>query len=366
MGILDWFRNRPAQFDTDRLSSELIRSATEKAITLTNPRLNVLPACHARLAPAVATAIGFVQAMVEALPSARPVSSALWSSDRVLRAFFAAPGDIPAALGRSGNLKTLFDKFPELDEACVTLGMAIREQQILGTVLHGAIVRRDVVQTSVSFSDHRTHACGRDESELRRLVGVQAFEYLLAQALSEIGEDRVERQELEGNRALIRARLRLLRDQGPGLGSMFAAAREAASEQGELEAKLLDNERQLEAIGDSGSALEMELIKYVILNGSQKMKAISEAFHIKLSTLTSIIDKAEKQRILKRVNSKEDRRVVFLDTTKKGQNIFEEYSKFLRETAVTMQEYFDEDSFNYFVEGLESFTRYSLEESEAL
>ncbi|MEZ4851418.1 MAG: MarR family transcriptional regulator [Bacteroidia bacterium] len=114
------------------------------------------------------------------------------------------------------------------------------------------------------------------------------------------------------------------------------------------------------------SALEMELIKYVILNGAQKMKAISEAFHIKLSTLTSIIDKAEKQRILKRVNSKEDRRVVFLDTTKKGQSIFEEYSKFLRETAVTMQEYFDEDSFNYFVEGLESFTRYSLEESEAL
>ncbi|MBE2259227.1 MAG: hypothetical protein H6942_15005 [Candidatus Accumulibacter sp.] len=295
MGILDWFRNRPAQFDTDRLSSELIRSATEKAITLTNPRLNVLPACHARLAPAVATAIGFVQAMVEALPSARPVSSALWSSDRVLRAFFAAPGDIPAALGRSGNLKTLFDKFPELDEACVTLGMAIREQQILGTVLHGAIVRRDVVQTSVSFSDHRTHACGRDESELRRLVGVQAFEYLLAQALSEIGEDRVERQELEGNRALIRARLRLLRDQGPGLGSMFAAAREAASEQGELEAKLLDNERQLEAIGDSGSALEMELACLIeVLENPGRYLRVAQK-RLRLNTMNVLIDETSSE-----------------------------------------------------------------------
>jgi DNA-binding MarR family transcriptional regulator len=47
------------------------------------------------------------------------------------------------------------------------------------------------------------------------------------------------------------------------------------------------------------------------------MKAISEAFHIKLSTLTSIIDKAEGNRIVRRVNSKKDRRVVFLETTKK-------------------------------------------------
>ena len=110
------------------------------------------------------------------------------------------------------------------------------------------------------------------------------------------------------------------------------------------------------------SALEMELIKFVIQNGPQKMKAISEAFHIKLSTLTSVIDKAEKQRILKRVNSKDDRRVVFLDTTKKGKTVFEEYGKFLKDTAASMQDYFDESTFNYFVDGLESFTQLAMNE----
>ena len=35
MGILDWFKNRPAQFDPDRVSDEMIGAATEKAITLT-------------------------------------------------------------------------------------------------------------------------------------------------------------------------------------------------------------------------------------------------------------------------------------------------------------------------------------------
>ena len=43
MGILDWFMNRPAQFDSDQVSEAMLKQATEKAITLTNPRLNVLP-----------------------------------------------------------------------------------------------------------------------------------------------------------------------------------------------------------------------------------------------------------------------------------------------------------------------------------
>ena len=37
MGILDWFKNRPGQFDPDRVSAEMVRGAVEKAMTLTNP-----------------------------------------------------------------------------------------------------------------------------------------------------------------------------------------------------------------------------------------------------------------------------------------------------------------------------------------
>lgn len=290
MGILDWFMNRPAQFDTDRVSEVMIRGATAKAIALTNPRLSVLPSCHARLAPAVDTTIRYLRALVDGLPAAKAVASTGWSSDRALRAFFVSPSDIPNALGRSDNLRTLFDKYPLLDEACVMLGMALNERRGFGIALQGEIVRRDVVQTRVAFSDHRAHICAQDESELRRLVGVQAFEYLLAQALSEIGEDRVERQELEGNRALIRARLRLLRRQGPGLGSMFGAAPGDASEQAELQDKLLENERQLEVIGDSQAALEMELacLKEVLQQPGRYLRVQQK--RLRLNTMNVLLE----------------------------------------------------------------------------
>lgn len=295
MGILDWFKNRPAQFDPDGVSEEMVRAAVDKAITLTNPRLAVLPSCQRRLTPAVETTIEFLRTLVQALPSVHTLSSAIWSADPALRAFFVAPTDIPVVLGRSDNLRTLFNKFPELDEACLILGMAFNEQRTFGMALQGEMVQRDVVQTSVSFSDHRAHLCGRDESRLRRVVGVQVFEYLLAQALAEIGEERVERQELEGNRALIRARLRLLQQQGPGLGSMFSSPPAARGEQARLEAELLDNERQLQAIGGGETALEAELecLQTVLENPGRYLRV--EQKQLRLTTMNVVTEKTSSE-----------------------------------------------------------------------
>ncbi len=109
------------------------------------------------------------------------------------------------------------------------------------------------------------------------------------------------------------------------------------------------------------SALEMQLIQYVIRNGPQKMKDVSEHFHIKLSTFTSIIDKAEKRKILKRVNSKEDRRVVFLDVTAKGRNTHGKYSAVLQELVKKVETSLKKKAFGQFVDGLETFNRVSLE-----
>ncbi len=109
------------------------------------------------------------------------------------------------------------------------------------------------------------------------------------------------------------------------------------------------------------SGLEMELIQYVQAQGPQKMKAVSEHFRIKLSTLTSIIDKAEENKILRRVNSKEDRRVVFLDITAKGEKLYEEYGGFLREAARRIMGEFTDDSYSQFHKGLEAFASIRLD-----
>src|ERR1035437_4587409 len=259
MGILDWFKNRLSHFDPHQLSDEMTLRAIDKAVTLTNPSLKFVRSYQERLAPAVGVSVRYIRDVVLSLPPAIPVSVASWSTEPALRAFFVSASDIPSALARSQNLHTLFEKFPDLDEAYFMVVMAYNEQRVLGMSLRGDVVQRDVVQTVVGFSDHQARICGQEDVEIRRLLGTQAFEYLVAQALSEIGEDRSERRELADNRELIRARLRLLQQQGPGLGSVFAMAPANSGELLKLEAQLLDNERQMESLGSPQFALDAEL-----------------------------------------------------------------------------------------------------------
>jgi len=290
MGILDWFRNQAGHFDTDGVSDEMVQWAVDKAITLTNPRLKLLPNCHKRLAPSVETTIRFLQGLVNLLPAIRRMSAEAWSGDPALRAFFVSPSDMKGLLARADSLRALFEKFPELDEAYLVLGMAFAEQRVFGLGLQGDMIQRDVAQVTVNFSDHKTRLCGPNEPDLRRVIGVEIFEYLISRALSEIGAERSERQELQANRSLIRARLRLLQQHGPGLGSMLGEAPAEVSQQARLEAELLDNERQLETVGGGESVLEgeIETLKGV-LDNPQDYLAI-EPRHLRVSSMNVVLD----------------------------------------------------------------------------
>lgn len=292
MGIIDWFKNRPEQFDSDRSSSQMTQWAIDKAVTLTNPRLKLVHSYQERLAPAVETSVNYLRQTLQTLPTAIDISVANWSADPVLRAFFVAATDIPGALARSSNLHTLFDKFPQLEEAYFILGMRYNEQRVLGVSLQGDVVQREVAQTVVGFADPQARICGQHDAEVRRLLGTQGYEYLIAQALSQIGDDRSERRELEDNRALIRARLRLLQQQGPGLGSVFGAAPASTSEQLKLEAQLLENERQLETIGSVQSALdaELEILREVLTHPQRYLCVEKKA--LRLSTMNVVVDQA--------------------------------------------------------------------------
>ena len=97
--------------------------------------------------------------------------------------------------------------------------------------------------------------------------------------------------------------------------------------------------------------------QFVALNGRKKMKDIGEAFNIKLSTLTSIVDKIERQKFVRRINSKEDRRAVYLDLTPKGKRLYEKYSHYIHVMALLMKRTISRENFGPFVEELQKITQ---------
>lgn len=290
MGILDWFINRPAQFDPDKTSDELIQRAIDKAILLANPRFKLIRDCRTRLQPAVCKTIDYLRAAILALPESIAVSPANWVDTPSLRAFFVSNQDIQTTVGRSKNLHTLFAKYPDAEKLYFVLGMACEEQKVFGLAMRGDVVQREVAQTVLVFSDHQARICGLDEREVRRLVGVQAFEYLIAEVLAQSGAERTERRELEETRSLLRARLRLLEQQGPGLGSLFTPVTSAASEKTRLEAELIENERQLEECVPAKELLEAEFEILCSVLSAPMDYLVFDARQSRIDTLNVVID----------------------------------------------------------------------------
>lgn len=105
------------------------------------------------------------------------------------------------------------------------------------------------------------------------------------------------------------------------------------------------------------SSLDMEIIQLIVLQGPKKMKEIGDHFQIKLSTLTSIIDKIENQKLVKRVNSRDDRRVVYLETTRKGKNLYDQYHMYLSEMAREMRGEMNDSEFEGFLLGLQKMAK---------
>ena len=101
------------------------------------------------------------------------------------------------------------------------------------------------------------------------------------------------------------------------------------------------------------SALEMEIIQLVDLEGPKRMKDIGGYFDVKLSTLTSVVDKIEKQGLVKRVNSQEDRRVVLLQVSRKGKKLHDQYQRYLHVIALLTHRNMNPNEFSGFLEGLE-------------
>ncbi len=289
MGILNWFMDRPRHFEAERLSDEMLEKAIDKAVVLTNPRLKLLPDYRHRLAAPVRRTVDYLRERMLSLSSAIAVSSANWSAEPVLRAFFANAQDIPRALAASGSLRTLFAKYPSLDEAHFVLGMIYQERHVEGMGLSGEQARPDISRKIISFSTPWIRICGQNEVEVKHLLGGQSFEYLVAQSLIGIGELRTGRQELEDHRSLIRARLRILQQQGPGLGSVFAAAPGRSVEQYRLEAELLENERRLEAQGNSREILEAELECLCQVFASPQRYLSFEDRRMRLSSLNEVL-----------------------------------------------------------------------------
>lgn len=258
MGLLSWLWRDPEALGEAEISPALVAEATDLVVRLTNPRLTLVSRYRQRLGPAIETSIRFLRSQIPLLPASREATRAAWSSDPAIHAYFATADDVPKICSRSNELREFFDKNPEVQDVNAVLGMQMTQQRVMGLALEGEVLRRDVPQTTVSFSDHRIRIFGTSEQALRREVGVRIFEQLALIALARISGIQTRIKELHFNRALLKTRLKVLDQQGVGLTALAGEGAEE-SDLNKVRARMEENERELGSVPTGTDVLEHDL-----------------------------------------------------------------------------------------------------------
>lgn len=240
-----------------RYPETLIEMAIERAVDGTDPRLRLVPGYRKRLRKPVIHAIDQVIALVDGIPGPVAAGTEGYRNDFRLAALFASAEEMLQVFGRDKVLSEYLASKEGLGaERVTTLLLARREEKnILGMDLVGDVVRRDVPQVSVSFSGHHLLEPRTSAEESGRFLKRRAFDHLLALALAQIAEARVERADLARQRDLLHRKLRALK----GGTLPFREPESGQPDAAELQAELDAVSTQLKELGAGEGVLEAHL-----------------------------------------------------------------------------------------------------------
>ncbi len=187
--------------------------AVEHVVDELSSRLRAVPS-YARLPKdPLATTFRHIDQVAETIPGTLHCCHSAFGSDPRINAFFVSPQHIQEVFSQSDEVRQLFDADPGVAECWALLCMAKKERRQPGMALIDGEVRRDVMQTTVSFSDHQVVSPGSDEASARCALKCCMFNSLLAHIRRTATAARTATEDGENRLRLLNGRLRRAKDQ---------------------------------------------------------------------------------------------------------------------------------------------------------
>jgi hypothetical protein len=232
--------NRKAEI---RKREERLQDAIEHVVNEINPRIRAIGGYRKKLRPCVQCSLDYCSELVTQVPDSIEVSSQSWSKEPVVKALFAGVQDLRIAFSDSEELHDFFTQHADAENCYTLLSMELRERTVLGMEMDGDVLKRDVKQIAVSFSDHRVVKPSFNESELKTNLEQRAFENLITYALERITELLAARHSLEEQHRLMDMQLRVAQLKNKSLETLI---RDRSSDSIDIEAL----RKQAEHAGD--------------------------------------------------------------------------------------------------------------------
>jgi hypothetical protein len=202
---------------------ETLDQAVEHVVDEISSRLRAVPGYSRRLRNPVVTALRAVDRMADEIPGVLACRRTDHASDPLVNAFFDNFSGLQEVFSQSREVRDLFGDHAGAEQCFALLCMHVNEQRQLGMSVPEDRLRKDVLQTTMSFTDHQLVSPGLAEADARCALKRCIFTSLLRRIrLESVGaQSRV--AELERGAQAWRTRLRR---SAPGSPEHVALSRE--------------------------------------------------------------------------------------------------------------------------------------------
>ncbi len=272
-----------------RIPANVLNQAIECVVDGIEPKMRYFPSYKKILNNSVATSLVYISNLVDTIPEPVFISSKSFITNPQLKAYFVDIADIHDIFSSSMELRDFFAA-PEnsnLDEAYALLCMNETEQIVQGIELHGNIIQRDVMHTTLHFSKHKILSPAASESEVRKGIKQCIFDGLITHALQQILELKHRKQGLEIQHSILNSRLKTRQSQAGGLSKLLASAT-APKLSANIQQQITENEKKLHKLPASWNAprFYMETIKNTLARPEDLIRIKAKSFYI---TKTGIV-----------------------------------------------------------------------------
>lgn len=184
--------------------------AVERVVDGTDGRIRLISGYQGKLHDVIGTALEYADNLVNQIPGAIEVSSRTFATDPYVNAFFSDTRDLQSIFSHSSEIREFMEDSHhwETSRCCALLCMQMSEKTVLGMELAGDILKKDVLQVAVNFSDHHIYSPAPTERETREGLKHCLFEGLVTNTLERIIRLRLENRRLQTQRQILQARLR--------------------------------------------------------------------------------------------------------------------------------------------------------------
>jgi hypothetical protein len=173
--LMDYMRSK-SHYKASFWRRSEISEAVETVVDVVDPKIRVLSRYNKRLRGAVETTWAYLDTLTEYLPQAMHISRKSFGVDPSVRVLFENVDSMLRLVNESEKLTDFFAIQPNADTAYVFLSMEKNERNFLGIEMSGEMLKREVMQTAVTFSDH--HLLSPALSELDAKEGIKCLGFV--------------------------------------------------------------------------------------------------------------------------------------------------------------------------------------------